>query len=183
MTDTITATVEHPPEAKILRTLRGYCKEWHYRYHRGLFINRLNENHQYSFLPGCYDRCLARKRDIPLTRDLDGKTVFARTGDNTLVLESDDFGLMAHVTLLDTPQNRELCDLIDAGKVRGWSQRSLPVFGGSRVTKENGVTLQEHRIADLTEVTLVVKKWPRAKTRKTPIFLFGGPHAKGIERA
>lgn len=168
------------PEAKILRVIRGYAKEWHYRYHSGTYINQLDQSQQYSFLPGCYDKCLARKPDIPLTRDLDGKSVFARTGDGTLRLESDQIGLMVHAVLLDTPLNRELCELIDAGKVRGWSQRSEQFFGGFRIRKEDGVTLREHHTAGLKELTLVIGKWPRAKTRQTPIFLMGGPQAKGM---
>lgn len=168
------------PEAKILRTIHAYAIEWGYRYVAGKTWGSMTPNKQFSFLPGCFDKCLARRPDIPLTRDLDGKSIFARTGDNTLVLTSDDTGLLASVVLLDTPLNRELCQLIDDGKIRGWSHKAIPLFFGWRSVVEGDTHIDEHRDATLAEVTLVVRKWPRAKTRKTPIFLFGGPQPKGM---
>lgn len=168
-------------ETKILHEFSGYVLEWGYEYYPG-FINKPDTSKPFLFLPGCFDECLASQPDIALTKDLDGVSVFARTSDGTLKLTSDDMGLLAHVTLLDNPLNRSLCFMMATGSIRGWSHRAHQIWGGMRVTKNNGVTLTEHRRANLSQVTLVVKKFPRARSRKTPIFLTGGPNGKGLNR-
>ena len=153
----------------MLRKIEGYAVEWGYYHFSGLYGDQRDK--QFAFLPGCFDASIARAENIALTMDLDSRTIFAQTSDSTLQLTSDDVGLLASVTLMDSPQNRELCRLIDAGKVRGWSHRSRPQFLGWKTRRENGVTLEDHHRAELTELTLVVKKVPRQKTRKTPIFI------------
>lgn len=182
MTETITApaiaTAKHLPKAKILRTLHGYVLEWGCEYLPGP-IFKPERNKPFTFREGCFDRCLARKPVIHLTKDMDSDFDFARTSDNTLTLVSDDVGLLAHVVLLDTPLNRSLCELIDAGKIRGWSHKAQPILGGMRVTRENGATFTEHLHANLLQVTLVHRKFPRARTRKTPIFFFCNPNPMG----
>lgn len=167
-----------PDDPTILRTVRGYAVEWSYVFHAGDDINRLDPNQQFTFLPGCLDKHLATNPDIPLTMDLDGKTIFARTGDGTLILEPDEHGLLVTAKLVDNPVNRKLCALIDSGKVRGWSHNTKPVFGDWRFSKVDGVSRWTFHKMRLTEVTIVVRKHPRQRTRKTPIFLEGGPEAK-----
>ena len=169
-----------PDDPKILRVVSGYAVEWSYRYHGGKYIEKLDPTQQFAFLPGCFDRCLSKSPDIALTQDLDGKTIFARTSDGTLLLEPDDVGLLVTAKLVDNPQNRELCRLIDRGRVRGWSHRTTPTFGDWRFSKVDGVSLYEYRHTKLTEVTIVIRKFPRQKTRTTPIFLSGGPQKKVV---
>lgn len=158
---------------QVLRYVRGYAVEWGTRYPTGDYGNQWDR--QFSFMPSAFDACLSRCPDIALTQDLDGKTIFARTGDCTLDIEADNFGLLVQAVLLDTPENRELCRMIDAGQIRGWSHYWRPTFGGCLKRDENGVQIFEHHTALLKELTFVVNKVPRAKERKTPIFLCGGP--------
>lgn len=157
----------------VLRYVKGYAVEWGTRYPTGEYGNQWDR--QFTFLPGAFDACLSRCPDIPLTQDLDGQTIFARTGDGTLQLDSDNFGLLADIELLDTPENRELCRMIDAGQIRGWSHFAKPMVGRLGKADESGVRVFTHQAAELTELTLVVNKVPRAKSRKSPIFLCGGP--------
>lgn len=157
----------------VLRYVRGYAVEWNTRYPCGEFGEQ--KDRQFTFLPGSFDKCLARCPDIFLSRDLDHQTVYARTSDCTLQLEADNFGLLADIELLDTPHNWELCRMIDAGKIRGWSHYAKPMVSRFLKADENGVRVFEYSAADLSELTLVIAKRPRAMTRKTPIFLAGGP--------
>ena len=109
---------------------------------------------------------------------MDGVTVFASVADGTLRLTSDDVGLLVEADLLDNPTNRELVDLIDRGKVRGWSHGTSMLFANRKTTKIGDVTLTSYISAMLSEITLVVHKHPRARTRTTPIFLTGGPQER-----
>lgn len=162
----------------ILRTIKAYALEWGYRYSEGERIDQLNAQRQFQFLPGCFDKHLATNPEITLTRDLDGKTVYARTSDGTLRIESDDVGLLVTADLLDNHLNRQLCSRIDAGRVRGWSHLAAPQLFGFRITQTDDVRLTQHHAAMLKELTLVIDKFPRARTRETPIFLKGGPRLK-----
>lgn len=157
----------------VLRYVRGYAVEWGTRYPFGPYGNQWDK--QFTFLPGAFNACLSNCPDIALTKDLDGKTIFARTGDCTLDIQPDNFGLLVEAELLDTPENWELCRLIDANRIRGWSHYWRPTLGGFHKRDENGVELFEHHTAVLKELTLVVNKRPRAMYRKSPIFLCGGP--------
>lgn len=162
----------------ILRRISGYPLEWNYRYSEGERIDQLNSKKQFQFLPGCFDKHLATNPDITLTKDLDGKSIFARTGDGTLRITSDDVGLLIEADLIDNHLNRRLCSLIDRNRVRGWSHRAFPQLFGYRITTTDDVRLTQHHTAKLTEITLVIDKFPRARTRVTPIFLAGGPRLK-----
>lgn len=164
----------------ILRTIKGYALEWGYKYSEGVDINKLNAKRQFEFLPGSFNKCLPANPDIILSRDLDGKTVFARTSDGTLRIESDDTGLLVTADLIDNHLNRQLCSLIDRNRVRGWSHRAVPQLFGFKITTTGDVRLTQHHTATLKELTLVVSKHPRARTRQTPIFLQGGPKSKGF---
>lgn len=163
----------------ILRTISGYCMEWGYVYAEGALIHALNAKKHFEFTPGCFDAHLATNPDVALTMDLDGKSVFARTGDGSLKIVSDDVGLLVTADLLDTPLNRQLCKAIDIGRVRGWSHKAQPQWGGFRVTKTGDSQLTSHHQCQLQELTLVVNKFPRARSRRTPVFLSGGPKRKG----
>lgn len=163
----------------ILRTISGYCLEWQYRYSEGTDINRLNSKRQFEFLPGCFDKHLASGPDVALTMDLNSGIVFARTGDGTLRIQSDDTGLLVTADLVDSSLNRRLCHWIDIGRIRGWSHKAQPLFGGFRITKDADSQLTSHHQCQLQELTLVVNKFPRARSRTTPIFLTGGPKKRG----
>lgn len=163
---TLTTADIAPP--KIIRRIKGYCCEWGIRFPSGKFGNDFTS--QFTFLRGCFDEALASGREIIFSTDLNGQA-FARTSDGTLRLTSDETGLLVEATLIDTPANRELIRHIDCGRVRGWSFRAQPGWGGFTVRTEGGIEFTDHHRAGLSEVCLVVNKIPRAKTRKTPIFI------------
>lgn len=160
----------------VLRTIVGYCVEWHARYPTGIYGNDYSQ--QFTFLPGAFHASIGNGNDIKLTQDLDGKTVFARTSDGTLRIESDDVGLLVTADLIDSPQNRKLVRKIDSNQVRGWSHRFVSQFG--RQSSTDGVKLMEFTQATLQELTLVINKVPRLKQRQTPIFLSGGPQGRKV---
>jgi len=169
----MTATLALP---KVLRTISGYCVEWHHVYSSGLYAE--DHANKFTFLPGSFNRCLSRGGDIKLTQDLDSVTIFASIADGTLRLVSDEVGLLVEADLLDSPVNRVLCQQIDAGKIRGWSHKFSPFMARCHRRTENGVKFTDYVHAELEELALVIRKVPRAKSRITPVFLSGGP--KGI---
>lgn len=166
MTSSEFAAVHGP--GRVLRVVSGYAVEWGYRYPDGVYGNDFAN--QFAFRPGAFNASLARGGDIALTQDLNG-VPFARTGDSTLRITSDAVGLLVEADLLDNPLNRGLCNLIDAGRVKGWSHNFLARAGGYRIRDVDGVKLTEIHRAELLELTLVIKKRPRQRVRSTPIFL------------
>ena len=162
----------------ILRTISGYCLEWDYVYHEGKYIHQLDPKKQFKLLPGCFDHSLANSKDIPLTLDGDKEKTLARTSDGTLRIVSDDCGLLVPADLVDTPLDRELCETIDAGNVRGWSHKMSLLFSLSKTTRKGDVTLRTFESCPLGAINLVVNNFPRARTRTTPVFLSGGPRQK-----
>lgn len=163
-------------ERKVLRVIEAYAVEWHYAYPSGLYGNDVDN--LFRFLPGAFDRAIARKANIQLTQDLTGMPIFAQTSDGTLQITSDATGLLVRAELVDTAQNRRLVNLIDSGAVKGWSHRFRPLWGGFRCRCESGIQYTDHRVADLSEISVVLKKVPRQKVRTTPVFLSGGPSQK-----
>ncbi|HUQ69228.1 MAG TPA: HK97 family phage prohead protease, partial [Planctomycetaceae bacterium] len=164
----------------MLRTISGYVIEWQFAYPEGPFCdwNKVGVN-RFTYLAGSFDASIASGRDVPLTMDMDGVTVFARTGDGTLRITSDDVGLLVEADLLDTELNRVLVRRIDNKKVKGWSHRSFHTPLGCRVRQVDRVKLTEIHDAELREVTIVIRKVPRQLVRATPIFLSGGPKKWG----
>lgn len=154
--------------ATILRQFSGYCCEWDSCFPSGTYGTDLTK--QFRFLPGCFNAALASGKDIIFSRDLDG-VAYARTSDGTLQLESDETGLLATVTLTDTPANRELSRLIGNNRVRGWSFMAHPHIFGQRSRREGNTEFVDLSQVGLSEVCLVIHKRPRASTRRTPIFL------------
>gem|GEM_PF-4891959 len=168
----MTATLALP---KVLRTISAYVVEWHYAYPSGLLGDNFSQ--QFCFLPHAFNACLSRGKDIALTQDMDASKVFASIASGTLRITSDDTGLLITAKLLDSPENRLLCRLIDAGRVKGWSHKFRPVLGGYRTRFEiqQNARITSHHRAELQELTIVIRKRPRQLVRKTPIFLSGGP--------
>lgn len=165
---------------KVLRTISGYAVEWDFYYPNGRYGDDFKN--VFCFKQGAFDAAIASRADIKLTQDLDGKTVFARTGDGTLRIESDETGLLVTADLLDSPHNRILDRKIDTGRIRGWSHLYKMRQGGHKFRHqiETGVFHCDNYAADLLELTLVVNKVPRQKIRKTPIFLTGGPRGAKV---
>ncbi|HUQ70680.1 MAG TPA: HK97 family phage prohead protease [Planctomycetaceae bacterium] len=159
-------------KCQVLRVVRGHAIEWHGKYPDGLYGNDFAN--QFSFLPGAFDASLAGGGDIALTMDMDG-VPFARRSDGTLRITSDAVGLLVEADLRDNPRNHVLCNRIDAGKVKGWSHQFWAAPSWGRVRSVKGVRLTEFHRADLLELTIVIRKRPRQRVRKTSIFLSGGP--------
>lgn len=153
---------------KVLREFSGYCCEWDSVFPGGTYGTDMTK--QYRFLPGAFNAALASGKDIIFSRDLNG-FAHARTSDGTLRLESDETGLLASVTLLDTPENRELSRLVGNGKTRGWSFTAHPSIFGTRSRREGGTEFVDLSHVGLSQVCVVISKRPRALTRRTPIFL------------
>lgn len=152
----------------IIREFSGHFLEWGTRFPSGLYGDNLAQ--QFEFMPGCFDKSLASGREVIFSVDLD-RTARASTSDGTLRIEADDIGMLATVQLLDTPANRELSRLIGNGRVKGWSFTARPQFGGFRTRPVDGVSLTEHFNCGLSEVCVVIRKRPRATSRRTPIFI------------
>lgn len=155
-------------EPKVLRQFSGHFLEWGCRFPSGLYGDQ--HDRLFQFMPGAFDASIASGREIIFSVDLD-RVARASTADGTLQIQSDETGLLATVTLIDTPKNRELSRLIGNGRCRGWSFTAQPLWGGFRVRTVDGIELTEHFRAGLSEVCVVVHKRPRATSRQTPVFL------------
>src|SRR5262245_32852377 len=110
-----------PNEHGLLREFSGYAVQWGTY---GAFGEMPNgpRDHQFCFLPGCFDEGLARGDDVILTQDCSGVPVYARRSEGTLDIVSDDVGLLITARLTEgNPFNHSAVYKIDNNLIRGWS--------------------------------------------------------------
>ena len=158
----------------------GYVVQWGVFGQEGDFIRGWRDE-WFSFREECFEESLKQNREIILCQDFRGGN-FARTSDGTMRFASDSVGLIAHVKLIDTPENRLLVWKIDNHHVRGWSHRWRGDWSGCRAWEKDGIKFREHFKAELLQVAIVVHKVPRM-LKSCEMFLYGGPPGSEADHA
>ena len=105
--------------------------------------------------PRAFQEAIDRAGNITLNVDHDAGHVYASTDAGTLMLQEDDIGLHADVTITD----QTLIGLAKQGKIRGWSFGMYNVVD-SVEPRADALPLRRVRALDLDHVALVVNKQP-----------------------
>lgn len=91
-------------------------------------------------------------RDVKALYSHDGAAIVGREKNNTLKLESDDYGLKVRIKLPDTQFGRDLAYLIDKGYIDGMSFGAYPQIVNR--TTEGGEEIEEYERFVMSEVTI-----------------------------